>query len=520
MFPGLGAPSLAEAVARAAADRRHGIILLDPGQQGTSYEDFARLIVGAAGVLASRGVAAGDRVVTICQNQLAFFAVAFGAWQLGAVLVPLNPNQRGTLLARLLRQSEPTLVLVDASGEAALRSIPADNALTCPVLPIEKALREGSPRGLRDSWDSESSALILFSSGTTGVSKGCVLSHQYMVWCGEEFCRAGDLTADDAIYSPGPLFHINAWWAFAAAVVAGVRHAFDVRFSGSRFWSQAAAAQATLFDYAGAMISLLLKRSEERARNCRLRAALGGAARPAEMVSFAARFGFPLLECYGLTECCLPIFQREHELKVGSIGRLSEHFGARLVDETGAPASDGAAGELWLKPKSRRVIFDGYWQRPDLTDEAYSDGWFRTGDICRRDRDGYFTYLDRKRHFIRRRGENVSPFEVEGIIFDHPAVANCALIGVEAELGEEDVLLAVQPKEGMSIEPAELLTWCDARMARYMVPRYVRVMTLPLTPSERVEKQKLRDEGVPAGTFDAERSDSARREPPEPSLGS
>jgi acyl-CoA synthetase (AMP-forming)/AMP-acid ligase II len=120
-----------------------------------------------------------------------------------------------------------------------------------------------------------------------------------------------------------------------------------------------------------------------------------------------------------LTECCLPLFQRESELRIGSIGKLSSYFDARLVDEEQVNVGNNAAGELWLRPHEPRAMFMGYWQRPDLTEAAFSDGWFRTGDICRIDADGYFYYLDRKRHFIRRRGENISPFEIEGIVFDH-----------------------------------------------------------------------------------------------------
>lgn len=504
MTPAWGAPSLAQILEKAAQDRGSDTFLVDPDRRSVTFAQFDALTAAAAAFLLERGVGRGDRVCTICINQTDYFAATFGAWRIGAVIVPLNHEHRGRILAQMIADADPAVVLVDEHGREALASL--EGSVEAAVESLADVASGGSASVPAPVYDPAHPALILFSSGTTGVSKGCVLSHGYMVWSGEEFCRAGDLTPSDSVYTSGPFFHINAWWAFAGSVVAGLRHTFEVRFSASRFWERAAAAEATIFDYVGVMIAILLRRSEPIPATLRLRAGLGGAARPDEVEEFRRRFGIALLECYGLTECCLPIFQREHELRYGSIGKVSEHFASRLVDGEGRETADGEMGELLLKPLERRVIFSGYWRRDDLTAAAFEDGWFKTGDICRRDADGYVYYLDRKRHFIRRRGENISPFEVEGTIFDHPDVANCAIIGVPAELGDEDVLLAVQPKDGARIDPEALIAWCSERLAPHLVPRYVRVMTLPLTPSERVEKQTLRDQGIAPGTFDAEAS--------------
>ncbi len=502
MTPDRGAANLVAIVEREATETGERVFLVDPDFNRTTVANFEIRARQAAAFLQSLGVGRGDRVCTICNNCTEYFVATFGAWRIGAIAVPLNPDQRGAILAQMIGDAEPAVILHDDDGQRALDSLP-EGVARPPAASLDR-LGDADPAETPPaSYDPVSPALILYSSGTTGVSKGCVLSHEYMVWAGEEFCRAGSLTPADSVYTSGPFYHINAWWAFAGSVVGGLTHTFEVRFSASRFWDRAAAAGATIFDYVGVMVAIMLRREEGPGPACRLRAGLGGAARPDEVEAFRARFGVALLECYGLTECCLPIFQREHEFRTGSIGLLSEFFEARLVDDHGADVPEGGMGELWLKPKERRVIFSGYWRRPDLTEAAFRDGWFRTGDMCRRDAEGYYYYLDRKRHFIRRRGENISPFEVEGVIFDHPAVANCAIIGVPAELGEEDVLLAVQPKEGMAIDPAALVDWCRERLADHLVPRYVRVMRLPLTPSERVEKQKLRDAGVTPDTYDA-----------------
>jgi crotonobetaine/carnitine-CoA ligase len=506
MKSGHGAPNFGAILERQAVERPRDVFLVEPDGATTTYGAFHDLAWRAASHLNAKGVRRGDRVVTICRNQLAFFAAAYGAWAVGAILVPLNHEQRGSILAALLANAQSTLTLVDAFGRESIASLPPHSSnVAGRIAELADILQpqSGSPISV-DSADPEQAALILYSSGTTGVSKGCVLSHDHLVYTGEEFCRAADMRATDSVYSPGPMFHSNSWWAFSGTVVGGVRHAFDLRFSASQFWSRASATQATLFDYVGAMIAILLRSPQNPGPDCRVRAALGGAARPQEAQAFFERFNIPLLECYGLTECCLPVFQRESELRIGSIGKLSGYFDARLVDEQQVDVGPNAPGELWLRPHEPRAMFMGYWQRPDLTQAAFSDGWFRTGDICRIDPDGYFHYLDRKRHFIRRRGENISPFEVEGILFDHPQVANCAVIGVPSDLGEEDVLLAVQPKEDESIDPHALWRWCRERMASYMTPRYIRVMRLPLTPSERVEKHKLREDGVQPDVFDAQ----------------
>ncbi len=513
-MPAAAPASLGEIVERWARERPDATFLLDPAGRRTSYADFDRRAAAAAATLQRMGIGGGDRVVTIAQNQLAFFAIAFGAWKIGAVLVPIAHEQRGAVLAQMLRNADAGVLFVDAAGRLALASLPSADGPEAARIRDIAAIADAIGDTLRTvAYDAHAPALIMYSSGTTGMSKGCVLSHGYMVLAGTDFCRAADITATDSLYSAGPFSHLNAWWAFAGAIAGGVPQAFDVRFSASQFWQQVEAANATLFDYVGAMIAILLRREAGPGPRSRLRAGLGGAARPDEMAAFGKRFGIPLLECYGLTECCLPIFQRQGELKVGSIGRLADSVDARLIDDHGADVAPGARGELWLKARDPRAMFSGYWRRDDLTAAAFTDGWFRTGDICRRDDDGYFYYVDRRRHFIRRRGENISAFEVEGTIFDHPAVANCAVVGVPAEVGEEDMLLAVQPKASASIDPAELLRWCGERLAAFMVPRYVRVMELPLTPSERVEKQKLRDDGVAPGTYDGEQALRQARSP-------
>jgi crotonobetaine/carnitine-CoA ligase len=217
---------------------------------------------------------------------------------------------------------------------------------------------------------------------------------------------------------------------------------------------------------------------------------------------FEERFGVPLVECYGLTECLVPIYQSLSNRRIGSAGLLSERFEARLVDERGREAAPGEVGELYLLPKEKRTIFDGYWGDAEATADAFVNGWFRTRDLLRRDEDGYFYFVDRAGQVIRRRGENISAWELEGLLLRHPAIRLCAAIGVPSELGEEDVLAAVELEPGAKLEPDDFLAWAAECVPPYMVPRYLRVGPLPLTASERVRRQQLKVDGVTPETID------------------
>jgi crotonobetaine/carnitine-CoA ligase len=491
--------SLDAFVARAVRGQPDATCLIDPEDRRLSWVEFDRAAGRAAGALRSAGVRPGDVVASMCANELELIVAIFGAWRAGAVFAPVNPAHRGAVRRSLLELAAPRLVLVgdelDGDGVELLREL-GTASLSLSEL-------EGSPPSevATARVDPEALALLLFTSGSTGVSKGCALTHEYLVWGGEQWVWQGELTPDDSVMTVGSFSHISPWCAFAGSVVNGTPHVLERRFSGSRFWSRAAATGATMFDYVGAMVAILLQ-AEGDPRPNRLRAALGGGAREAEIREFEERFGVKLLEAYGLTECTVPILQRESERRLGSMGRVSSGFEARVV---GAEGRLAALGELQLRAPHPRMMFSGYWRNREATAAAFDGDWLRTRDVVRVDDDGYFYFVERTGELIRRRGENISAFDLEGCFLEHPAIHNCAAIGVPDELlGEEDVLLAVELHDGQVVEPRELLTWAEDRVASFMVPRYVRYMTLPMTASERVEKHKLRAAGITTDTFDRE----------------
>jgi crotonobetaine/carnitine-CoA ligase len=461
-------------------------------------------LVGHASThLLGAGVSEGDRVVALCDNHIGMMVCMYACWWIGAIFLPMNPEHSAEILGRMTKLAEPSLLVVDEARVGKASQIGGVRTLkVASLLSPQSRIHDGSP-----AWDDpKATAAIYFSSGTTGVSKACVMSHEYLVWSGEEFSRASGLSQDDLSITLGPFHHVNALWSFTGSVLSGVTHAFERRFSASRFWPRTAAVGATIFDYVGAIIPILLRTDDGPKANSVLRRGIGGAARAAEIPLFEERFRVTLLECYGLTECLLPIYQKEAERRAGSIGVLSEYFQSRVVGTDGRDVAVGSLGELWLKPLVKRAIFDGYWRNPEATHLAFEDDWFKTGDFVRQDEDGYFYFVDRGSQVIRRRGENISAYDLEGIILRHPAIKMCAAVGVPSELGEEDVLVAVELEVGAELDPSELAAWCDQRMARFMVPRYVRVMKIPMTASEKVAKQRVRAEGVTTDTFDRERS--------------
>lgn len=399
----LGRPD--DTIWQLAADRPKAPFIIGPDGESLNYGAFVAHATTRRKQLAAAGVTAGSRVVFLCRNSTDFLLSCFGAWRLNALVVPINLQQRGVTLGHLLDIADPTLIVVDQLGAIALET--ASDRPTAPLVTLKSLT--GAPElsisdSQRDLGDAAAPAMILFSSGTTGVPKGCLLSHEYLAWCGETFWTVGDLCSQDRVYSCNQLCHINAWWAFLSAVVGGIPFALDVAFSASQFWARVTATQATAFDYVGVQIPILLKATDTSlGLQSSLRVGIGGGTGPAAIQLFTERSGVRLLEGYGLTECCVPIFQRESEFRLGTMGKSSDWVDVRLVGEAGGAVSPGTAGELLLRPKSPRTIFSGYWRRDDLTKAAFDGEWFKTGDICRADQDGYFSFVGRRSHVIRTR---------------------------------------------------------------------------------------------------------------------
>ena len=348
-------------------------------------------------------------------------------------------------------------------------------------------------------------AMVLFTSGTTGPSKGCVLSHRYAVRQAQLMIDNLQLRRDDVLYCPFPMFHIDATvLTVVPAMLLATTAAIGDRFSASGFWDEVRRAGATVFDFMGATLTMLHKRpvlADDGDNPARLG---WGVPVPEFAAEFEHRFGVQLVELYGSTDAGIPMYHPVDEpRRQGSCGRVIPQYDVRLFDQSGDEVAIGDVGEIVVRPNEPSLMSDGYYGMPLATLESRRDLWFHTGDLARRDTDGFFYFVGRRTDSIRRRGENISAFEVEEVVKLHPAVLDAAAFGVPSDLTEDDVMVAVVARPGHAVDPQELAGFCAARMGRHMVPRYVDVVeVLPRTPTEKVEKAQLRQRGVTPTTWD------------------
>jgi crotonobetaine/carnitine-CoA ligase len=324
-----------------------------------------------------------------------------------------------------------------------------------------------------------------------------------------------ELRPDDVLYSPFPLFHLDAAvLTVIPALVLGTTAALAERFSVSRFWDDIRTFGATVFDFMGATLTMLHKappRPDDADNPARL---AWGVPVPEFAPAFEARFGLRLVEAYGSTDAGVPIYQPLHApRRPGSCGRAIAAYDVRLLDERDADVPVGEVGEIALRPNEPSLMADGYLGMPAETLAARRNLWFHTGDLARQDADGFFYFVGRRTDSIRRRGENISAFEVEEALKLHPQVLDAAAYGVPSELTEDDVMAAIVVRDGEELDVAELVEFAGRHMAQHMVPRYIDIVAeLPRTPTEKVEKRRLVEQGVTPTTWDREAAGAHQRE--------
>lgn len=351
--------------------------------------------------------------------------------------------------------------------------------------------------------------LLLYTSGTTGRSKASMMEHRFVLGHARQTIEGLGLRADDVLYCPYPMFHLDAAvMTIAPALLLRATAAIGERFSVSRFWDEVRTLKATVFDFMGATLTMLWKQGPlPHDRDHALR--LGwGVPLPEWAPQFEQRFGCRLVELYGSTELGAIIFTPLDEpARAGSCGKLLGPFELRIQNDAGEEAAPGTNGELLVRALEPGLITAGYYGMPEATQEALQGGWFHTGDVLRQDQDGYLYFVGRRKDMVRRRGENISAAEVEMAIETHPQVLQCAVFGVPSELSEEDVMACVVARPDAQLTPSALIEHCRPRMARFMLPRYIRMMTaLPKTPTDKIEKGPLRQQGVTPDTWDRERA--------------
>jgi len=465
-----------------------------------TYRDLDRASARLAGWLRDRGLRPGDRVGIMLPNVPDFAVAYYGALRAGAAVVPMNVLLKQREVAYSLGDSEAALILAwnafaeaaeAGAAEAGTRCVllaPGDlDALTAGIDP----LAEPVDRAPTDT------AVILYTSGTTGRPKGAELTHANLTRNVDVARRLFGLDADSVVLGALPLFHaFGQTCGLNAGVASGATLTLLPRFEPGRALEVMVRDGVTVMEGVPTMYAALLHHPErERFDLSTLRLCVsGGAALPAEVLrGFEAAFGCAVVEGYGLSETSpLASFNRtDRERKPGSIGTAVEGVEMRVVDGDGSEVPAGEVGEIVIRGHN---VMKGYWRRPEATAEAIDgDGWFRTGDLARRDEDGDFFIVDRRKDMIIRGGYNVYPREVEEVLYQHPAVRECAVVGVpHAELGEE-VGAAVVRKPGAQADAEELREFVRAQIAAYKYPRHVWfVDELPKTATGKIKKFVLR----------------------------
>ncbi len=492
--------------------------LVQAGEQSWSFAAALELAARAAGRLARAGIRAGDRVALICQNRAEFIDIFLGCAWLGAVLVPINVASRGLQLRHILENSGARLLVIESTFIGALEHVALETLsvaaiwlidgpeagarvpdIARPLPPLDTPVPAAAVRP-------SDTLAILYTSGTTGPSKGVCCPHAQFFWWGLNTAHLLDVGTDDVLCTTLPLFHTNALNTFFQALIGGATAIFEPRFSASAFFPTLAARQATVTYLLGAMVPILLAREPtpaERAHRTRIALAPGT---PGNLTGdFTQRTGIGLIDGYGSTETNFVIGSYLSDQKPGTMGRLFEGFSARVVDAEDNEVADGTAGELTLRAEAPFAFATGYFGTPEKTVEAWRNLWFHTGDRVIREPDGYYKFVDRLKDAIRRRGENISSFEVEQVLLSHAEIATAAVFPVRSELAEDEVMAAIVRKPDGALDPVAVIRFCESRMPYFAVPRFIEfVDTLPTTENGKIQKYKLRERGVTALTWDRE----------------
>jgi len=494
--------------------------------QKISYEEIRRYSNRCANAFSNLGIKKGDKVSIMLPNCPEFLYVWFGLAKIGAVEVPVNTSYKGEFLRHIVDQSDSRIVVLahefldrfklieDALKKleklVVLRDVGKQETseFKIPMISFEEFFNQSdSPVDVKVLPSDPIS--IIYTSGTTGLSKGALGPHKFYIVCAENILEYREGGKEDIFYTFMPLYHSNAQiLTTVTSLIAEAQMVLAERFSASRFWDEVRYYGATQFNYLGGVMPILAKQTPKHDDlDNPIRIALGAGCSPAVMEEVEKRFGLKCLEGFGMTEIGIPIHVRVNDRRRGSCGKPMDIYEIKLIDNQDNEVPVGEVGEIVFRPREPFTMMLEYYKMPEKTLEAFRNLWFHTGDLARKDADGYFYFVDRKKDALRRRGENISSFEVERAVNSHPSILESAAIAVPSEVGEDEVKICVVLKPGATLTPEALIRYCNDRMPYFAVPRFVEFMeNLPKTPTDRVEKYKLKQAGVAVTTWDREKA--------------
>lgn len=513
-------PTREEYVVRDLIDQRaknepDKVFAIFADEEEWTYADLRRQTLEAASGLQKLGVKQGDYVLAWLPNRPAAVRTTLAINYLGAICVPLNLSYRGNVLAHAINMSAANIMVADQAQIDRLAGLELPHLKTLIVVgnTDEKtaiahqitetemlALATGEPTPPAkpiEPWDTQ---CILFTSGTTGNSKGVLSSyiHRYA-----HAVAVPGVNANERRLIHSSLSHAGGFGAIYGMLAVGGSIAMLESFKTPTFWSDVKRLKATNASLLGATLPFLLQRPPSDEDKNHALTVVRVAPVNETTIAFSKRFGVDICGVYSLTETAIPLLCGPKLDRAGQCGLPQPGFELRIVDENDFEVPDGQAGELIMRAANPWINSHGYLNNPEATAKSLRNGWFHSGDIFRRDPDGQYVFLDRLNDAIRRRGENISAFEVENEIAQFADVSEVAVVGVPSEFGEDEVLAVIKPLQGTQIDCAALIEYLRPKLAHFMIPRYIRIVDdLPKTSTQKVMKQSLRDAGVTNDTWD------------------
>lgn len=486
----------------------------------TAAELDKRSAAVAAG-LREVGVKPGDRVATILPNRIEVIELLFAVSKLGAVVVPLNYWLKGEFLQHQIKDCGARILIADADGLAAASALLDSTAVEILVdvdgtggfpadtVPWASVLAGGQAHLEPVECGPSTLLTILYTSGTTGLPKGCMLGNGYLIHSGRVYGQSEWVIPGDRLYTAYPLFHASGLLnALLPALMNNASVVFDTEFHASSFMATAREVCATMLIGVGFHGRAILAQPPSPADSeCRFKLAVFPPMPEHMQLEFENRFNTPILcEGYGQTEILpITVSSVSGPRNRAAAGKIAPTTEVRIVDDNGYEVPDGEVGEIAVRPRLPNTMFQGYWGNAEATLRAWRGLWHHTGDSGYKDGHGFLVFVDRKRDVVRRRGENVSTFQLEAAIAEHPAVTAVAVTAVPATVGEDDIKASVVLSEGVTVDPADMFSFLKNNVPYYAIPRYLDVRTeLPVNAMGRVMKQSLRDEGLPDHVIDFE----------------
>jgi carnitine-CoA ligase len=492
-------------VLRDQVERSPDAVLLRTDSGTFTRSDVDRITNRLARGLRGAGVAEGDTVLLLLGNSSFYILCWLALAKLGAIEVPVNTQYRGQMLAHVATSSGANVLILDPEFADTVAELNGQlPGLQTMILSSSDELLDPDDSDLGTDPASDATMALMYTSGTTGPSKGVLVTHAHAYEYADAVRQAIELRAGDVYFAPLPLFHIAGQWGVVyAALMSGATAVIKPRFSASSFWRDVAEHRATTSFLLGAMANFLQQQpATDGDADTTLERMLMSPLVPG-LAEFRARFGVKVATAYGSTEANVPIYSDFAIDDARQCGHRRPGWQVEIVDEHDRVLPADQPGEIVVRPPEPWLTMRGYLGNPEATAKAYRNCWFHTGDMAFRDQQGNFYFVDRMSDAIRRRGENISSFEVEREVNAHPAVLESAAIGVDSEHTEQELMVVAAKVDGATLTPKELHAFLVERAPRFMVPRYVQVVdALPKTPTDKIRKASLREDGI-AAAWDA-----------------